>query len=634
MLIPKWFQWRHPWLWSAAVLLALALALIGWRQVRDIRVSHDPHHIVLLIPDDMGEDAPLVQLWLDAAFEEGVLLRPLPIGQWVRGSSYGETGRRPVGVILPDTFHRQVSNAAVSMLQEHVEQGGQFMLVRDGGVLDGSGTYAPGNSRLSGLAGVTYGNYTQAGGNLSSFSAILGSSKTMEMLGIPPGRYLSTQTTLQAGGDLFGQHTDQPVMRVSGYSKELQRFPHFDTKGRCPGTLMLHTPQGDVVACQHRVGQGQSLFVNLPLTYLKQRTDGIFLHGFLKYFAQRMVGLPTLSATPDGIGAIVLNWHNDDGPAEHWMRKLQEAGIFNYGRHSFHFTAGPDVDVEGDGKGMNLPHNRSMQQLIDGLRRQGHAIASHGGWIHNHFGHNVTEDNGDDFVHYLELNHKAVTAANGGVEPIEYSAPMGNHPLWAHDWMAEHGIIGYYSVGNVGMAPTRLWMGERRVDDGWAFPVMTTGPVATAEEAHFQRVPVAHFSEWLRQVVRFVEQSGTMRLVYFHPVGAVMYLPSVTQFVQATERCVQAGRCQWQTMTEGTLFLNRRLLTDWTLGHVNGRDALQATHPETLARLAWQVPVRHYARVQVAEGDATVTREGDFWKIRVNKGKRMKAWLTPTQTRR
>ena len=37
--------------------------------------------------------------------------------------------------------------------------------------------------------------------------------------------------------------------------------------------------------------QGQVLFVNLPLTYLKGRTDALPMHGFLHYFSHQLLRL-------------------------------------------------------------------------------------------------------------------------------------------------------------------------------------------------------------------------------------------------------------------------------------------------------------------------------------------------------
>ncbi len=612
------------------LLCALLAALVLWQQWRDMRSATHPG-LLLLIPDRLSPDAPDVRTWLDAAQEEGVALTPMPISRWVRGMGYASPERAPRGgVILPDSFHTHVSDAAITMLGQYVERGGKLLLIGDAGLQDSTGRYADGPSRLSNLAGVIYGNYPRMGEKLWEYGEILGASDTFETLGVPPGRYISSQLSMQAGGDLFGRASAEPLMRISGYSHELQQFSHLLTQSACQGDTLLLAANQSVLACLHASGAGKTLFVNLPLTWLKQRTDGLLLHGFLRYFAQRVVGLPTLAATPNGLGVVVLNWHCDDRTVEPSLRQLQAAGVLALGRQSFHFTAGPDVNVVGDKLGMDLPNNPSLQALIQDLRRQGHAIASHGGWRHNDYGAHASDPDGQKLEPLLALNHQAVTQVNGGVPPREYSAPMGNHPLWAHQWVQAQGMVAYYSVSNAGMGPTRLWMGPRRVDDLWAFPVMTAGPVATVEDAYRLGVSDDTFTQWLMELTRFIEEQRAMRLVYFHPVGAVMYLPSVVQFAQAAENCVQRGRCEWATMTEAGDFLNARLQVAWQLEPGPQQDHLLAEHPQSLARMSWDIPAQFYEAVGLLEGQARIVREGNWWRVRATDGKKLRLWLKPS----
>lgn len=614
---------------TLGLLLLLAGALL-WLQWRDIQSAGAAGRVLLLVPDRMQLDAPDVRTWLDAADEEGVLLTPMHISRWVRGMGYAARRQMsPGGVILPDTFHTHVSDTAITMLHQYVRQGGHLLLVGDAGLQDSAGRYADGPSRLSNLAGVIYGNYPRVSENLWNYDEILGAAHTFEALGVPPGRYISTQRSMQEGGDLFGRQTDEPIMRISGYSRELQRFSHLLTQSACQGETLLHAANQNVLACQHATGAGQTLFVNLPLTWLKQRTDGLLLHGFLRYFTQQTIGLPALAPTPNGLGVVVLNWHCDDGTVESSLRTLKKAGVLAKGRQSFHFTTGPDVNVAGDKLGMDLPNNPSLQALIKELRQQGHAIASHGGWRHNDYGAHASDAGGEKYAEFLERNHQDVLQVNGGVPPREYSAPMGNHPLWAQRWIRERNMIAYYSVSNAGMGPTRLWVEKERIDDLWAFPVMTAGPVATVEDAYRLRVSEATFTQWLLEMTRFMEERHAMRLVYFHPVGAVMYLPSVVAFAESAQACVDRGRCEWATMTEAGDFLNERLQVEWQLLAEQQQDTLQATHPDSLARMTWDIPARRYASVAIVEGQAQITREGDLWRIRATGDRKLKAWLKP-----
>ena len=473
------------------------------------------------------------------------------------------------------------------------------------------------------MLGVQYGNYDLHREKLSDYDEIRGSASTMESLGIPPGRYLdaaaSAKLTSIAPADLAGTHGSMSTF-VAGYTKDSQRFTVLKTDRPTAPRILLESTHGDVVVSIHAWGQGQAMFVNLPLTYLVERTDGIFLHGFLSYFAQELAYHPALLTAPDGIGALVLNWHNDDGKAIGFLHTLQEAGIFDHGRQSMHFTAGPDVNTEGDGLGMDLEHNQAAQQMIQKLRAQGHTIGNHGGWIHNYFGANANDDNGDDFMQYLDLNNQAITKSNGGQVPQEYSAPTGNQPLWVYDWMKQHGVLAYYTSASVGMPPTRLWIGLQQIDSAWAFPVLTYGQVASAEEASFMQVPVDEFGQWLQQLAQFIEKSRSIRLSYFHPIGAVGYLPAVKAYVDAVQSCADRAQCQFLSMTEAASFLSRRELVQWSMQAQGDSDVLTASHPTSLASMAWTLPKKQYAAVQVRSGQATVQDTKSAWLVHAQDG--------------
>ena len=118
-------------------------------------------------------------------------------------------------------------------------------------------------------------------------------------------------------------------------------------------------------------------------------------------------------------------------------------------------TAGPDTIAFGDNIGFDLLHNPRAQQYMQDFRKHGHSIGSHGGWIHDYYGLNVSETNKDTFLQYLKLNRDAIEAVVGPGEQREYSAPVGNNPTWAVSWLEQQGVVGYYFVGDTGMGPTR-----------------------------------------------------------------------------------------------------------------------------------------------------------------------------------
>jgi peptidoglycan/xylan/chitin deacetylase (PgdA/CDA1 family) len=360
------------------------------------------------------------------------------------------------------------------------------------------------------------------------------------------------------------------------------------------------------------------LFVNLPLTYLKLRTDGLFLHSFLRYFAQDVAGLPQLAQVPDGQGAMIMNWHVDSAAAVPAIERLESLGAFEQGPYSIHLTAGPDVDEVGDGLGMDLERNPAMQKWVRRFVARGDEVGSHGGWIHNAFGRSVGRQPPERSLPLIERNVAAVQAASG--QPVrEYSAPLGHHPGWKTPWLRERGIGAYYFTGDIGMAPTRSYQdGERSPDGTWAFPVLSYGAHASFEETWTAGIPQSDIGAWLKDVADYCVQFRTVRMVYFHPPGVALFPNAFRDWLQHTGALVRAGGLRWITMAQYTAFANARLAVEWDVqadAHDAGAQLLQARHPRTLEHFAWLLPARRYAQPRVLQGKAVVTRDGDDWRV-------------------
>lgn len=607
---------------ATTVIISMS-GYFAWARWLDVP-EPPPACVALLVPDALPGDSPFINMWRDSAQEEGVCLRAVRIGEWRRVASRG--GLQWEGAILPDTFHREVSDTMVASLHTYVEAGGRLMLIYDGGLLDGGGFYSAGKSRLSDLAGVDYGMYEELGQGLAARSRFgLGQASDMARLHIPPGRFASPTLTFPSSTLPLDIARKDYQAIIFDYNKLPQSFATLVTRGTPSKTLMTNE-DGGTLAGRQRFGKGETLFVNFPLTYLKQRTDGIFLHSFLTYFASDMLGQPRMANTPDGKGGIVLNWHVDAKPALAPLKKLRDVGIFDEGPFSFHFTAGPDVNVAGDGGGLNVPVDPEVRGLIKGLLAQGHAVGDHGGWIHNYFGNGVNADNQALFEPFLTLNQTAMTEITGS-PPREYSAPVGNQPAWVTRWLEAQGFAGYYLTGNVGMGPTHAWLDSKRMSSMWAFPVLTMGPVATAEDAFFQQVPAESYENWLVEVAKFVEREQVLRLVYFHPPGAILYLPAVTRFVNTIKACRAAGHCRWVTMTQAADFLTRREKVRWYVEAQPSGMSLVAEDAQDLAHMAWWVPQGRFKKPVLVEGKATIDQHGANWRITDTGGSRLRVDL-------
>jgi hypothetical protein len=381
------------------------------------------------------------------------------------------------------------------------------------------------------------------------------------------------------------------------------------------------------VAGENKRGLGDVLFVNLPVGYLETRTDGMFLHSFLRYFAINMMHLPYLASVPDGVGGLVMNWHIDAASALKPMEALRKAGIFDQGPYSMHFTAGPDVDELRDGKGLDLQDRSDARSWVKYFEQHGDQVGSHGGWIHNYFGRNLSDLNQDAFQQYLVLNKKAVEGA-AGHSVSEYSAPLGNHPGWVTNWLENNDVVAYYFAGDAGMGPTRVYRDQGR--DGekiWAFPILHYGIHASLEEMHMDSVPATDVRKWLIGVTDFTSHLHLVRLLYSHPIGASRYVKALQEWLQRTQQLADEQRFRWYTMTQVANFMNARQQVSWNLEAQGSESQLVATHPSTLEHLAWMFPDTRYAQPNILKGAADIHDQDGYWIVAAKDCKLLKVGL-------
>ena len=620
LLLRQTARWLdQPWLRRGLACTALAAAaLVLWLVAQATALpALAPSRLALVLPDDSSgdasDDAAAVLAWQDAAAEIGFPLVLVRASQLLRDSA----ALRDAALILPDSVHRRMNDSLLAHVDQLVRGGSRLMLVFDAGMQDLNGLYHPQQSRWSALAGVRYGLYSALGAGMLRDQTARLDAQALPALALPPGKLVreATERPLTSA-----QSPPQPgeALALVGYHYGRLRYPAFATDGVFNGQRLMQGDGANLLAGVHRVGLGQVLFVNLPLTYLKLRTDGLLLHSFLRYFAQDLAGLPQLSPMPDGRGALVMNWHIDSAAAVPAMDRLSSLGAFEQGPYSVHLTAGPDVDVTGDGLGMDLASNPAMQQWVRHLAERGDEIGGHGGWIHNEFGRLISTQDRARSGQMIERNSAAIVAASGRAVR-EYSAPTGNHPAWVTPWLEQRGVRAYYFTGDIGMAPTRSYQdGRRGPADIWAFPVLSFGRDAAFEEAAARQVPEADIGAWLRDVADFCADQRTLRLVYFHPPGIALYPQAFAQWLQHTRGLLASERLRWMTMVQYADFANRRLQVQWSLLPADAGAAglrLQASHPTSLAKMSWLLPAQRYGQPKLLQGSALVQREGGFWRV-------------------
>lgn len=589
-------------------LLGLAAIIICgvliWRSLNTTSAQPQTGGIVLVLPDNLpAENQIYAQAWLDAAREEGILLQTVTASEFIR---HGMSNAQPYSaIILPDTVHRSMTSSFVNVVKEFVKAGGALMQVYDAGMLNERGFYVDGSSRMSELAGVPYGLYQTMRDNMDDQAIVYGQPEFMASgLHIPPGRWI-----VQDGRAV-----------LSGYGNDILRYSVMRTQGNYDGRVLMQSDDHSIIAGERAMGRGKVLFVNLPLGYLKLRTDGVLLHGFLHYFADVMLQQPQLSPAPDGIGGLVLNWHCDAAICINATDQLIRAGVFKRGPFSFHITAGPDQRKFGDGLGTDMDHNPEFSEVVRNLMREGNEIGSHGGWIHDWFGLNVSEDNQSTMEEYLAKNETSIEALTGKPQ-TEYSAPTGNQPEWVTRWLDEHHVKAYYFTGNIGQGPTRTYRNGRRDAHIWAFPVQTYGQYSTIEEAYMDSIPEAKIAAWLKSLVEFTADNGEVRLIYFHPPGAVRYIHAINTLMQTADAEQAKHLFQWRTMTQMADFLDRREETRWSLASEGNDVRMTAKNPISLEHQAWLFPMDRYTSPRVESGQGSIGAQGNNWKVVAGPGK-------------
>ena len=615
----------------AVLVLAAGVLSLAWWAGGPAPAPVPPTHLALLLPDGWPQDDVQVQAWRLAADETGFPLQLLSASELLRTPAR----HRDAALIVPDAVHRRMNDALLSHLEQRVRDGALLMLVHDAGVADMDGHYHPEQSRLSVLAGVRYALYGTLGAAMLREQEAWIDAAALPSLQLPPGK------VLRQGGDTpLTSHQPAPgpaeELAVAGYQYGRLRYTSFTTAGRFDGQRLMHADNGSLLAGLHGLGRGQVLFVNLPLTYLKLRTDGLFLHSFLRYFAQDVARLPQLSPMADARGALVLNWHVDAAQALTSLQSLETMGAFAQGPYSIHLTAGPDNNRLGDGQGVDLAHNMAMRQFVQRQVASGDEVGSHGGWMHNAFGRTVHLLERTQSAELITRNSDFVRAATG--RPVrEYSSPLGNHPAWLTPWLRAQGVQAYYFTGDIGMPPTRSYQdGQPSPADIWAFPVLNFGGVASFEEAHEHAVAESDMAAWLTDVSSYCADQRTLRLVYFHPSGVLLYPQAFAGWLQHTRSLVDSQRLRWTTMAQHVAFANRRLGVRWQLQDSDAAPPatpavrqLVAEHPASLDRMAWLLPADGTAAPRLVQGQAEITRDGSFWRVRATGGTRLVVALQP-----
>jgi peptidoglycan/xylan/chitin deacetylase (PgdA/CDA1 family) len=588
------------WLIAAMASLAWGLATLHVHDSEQARRVQ----LVLLVPNETALAHPVTQAWLDAAQEEGFALEAMTDDVFMQALA----NHHPIAaVVLPDTVHRSASDLLVNAIHRYTAQGGRVLVGFDAALLEPQqGLYAAQASRLSRLVGVRYALYDQLKADSITLGPVFASRETEQSLGIQPGKLDFEESPVPGWGEL------------TTYGYQTLRYNHFKTAPDSEVHVLLKSGNEDPIVSTHDYGQGSVLFANLPLGYLKTRTDSYLLHVLLRHFFHNMALQPLLASTPQAQGGMVLNLHVDSNAAPAHLKTLEDEGWFDDGPYSIHVTAGPDSVQDGDQLGLDLPHNPWMLAFLKRQHDKGHEIGNHGGWTHNLFGINASDNNRKLLEPFLDLNQQAVSQAIGQ-RAETYSAPMGNQPDWATDWLRQNGFKGYYSTSDTGLGPTRSYIqGQAAPASGlWTFPISNFKRIATAEELDSDGLDEKGFNDFARGLLEHVSEQGVARLLYFHPTAMLHHAAALEHLRSSAKRLRSQGRFRWYSMADLSDFQNQRMSVKWHTDMApDGRKKnISASSPGTLNNITWVMPTTARLAPKVLEGTAQLIQVRGQWHV-------------------
>jgi hypothetical protein len=227
-----------------------------------------------------------------------------------------------------------------------------------------------------------------------------------------------------------------------------------------------------------------------------------------------------------------------------------------------------------------------------------------------------------------------------GRKSTEYSAPMGNNSKWAVNWLEKNGVLGAYYLGDTGMGATRHWREGNLLNQSiWMFPVTPLGLYATFEEFTEYGVSSDEVTKWLTKLVDFEVTNYANRLVYFHPPGAVDYLPSLQSMISRANSYANSStyNFKWYSMTDIAKFMTSRKQVTWSITPSNNNLTFQASHPTSLVGQTWILPKEEYNKPVVKSmyyyyfyqtETATVSEDANAWLVTVKYGNNLNFIVT------
>jgi hypothetical protein len=560
------------------ITLAIVAALCTLAAARGIQLFRDGPDASVQIGLVYDASTPPERAFIRHAYESVLEEEGIP-HRWISTTdlllrSGAETARGVVALVFPDGLAQQLPTGILDRTREYLQAGGSIAVVFDPGTRESSGAFRSGGL-LAELVGVQYLRYAGLRERSYRHGTI---------------RFIDAQAAKR--WHIPAGKLDQNRV-LTGYAYGGLIYPIAAAEVIDPDVEVFATEQDEPVLSVRRFGQGQALWVNAPLGYLKAYSDDFLLRKVLRTFLYDIVTMPHLVPSPGGLGGLVMNWHLDSRVEMDGIPILLRSGLVRPDlRADFHVTAGPDRDRPGDGLGFDACGRG--EPLLRRLLPYG-GIGSHGGWAHNWFSDLLQQNRFSpaEIEELIRRNGDCLSRVTGA--PIRaYAAPAGVHPQPVTTHALERlGILAYYYTGDSGSSPNRTFFDGRMVSRKvWAFPVMPNGAYASVAEMVEGGLSGADIEGWLQGLLDYTVAERSIRLMYSHgydmrePVSREAFQHFVARAVALQAR----GLLTVDTMVFFAEFLDRFLKTEYTFTRADGQLVVSLANPSGLKGIAFAVP--------------------------------------------
>lgn len=591
------------WFVAGFILFLTAFVLyVSGRVYKNVKLSQCTEIEILLVYDNasLSKNRYVLKAYESLLEEEGIPYKTVDVVSLFSLRTDSIAKSKPA-IIFPDNAAQILPQETRSWAHEYLLKGGSIAVIFDAGTKNPKGAFLD-DAVFSGITGINYIQYKK----LVKDSYAIGylKLKDADSLQVPLGKL---NNGFFLGSYKYGK-LQYPVAR--------NEIKETLSEGSLYADIVTEDGSQYPAVVIKNYGKGKVLYVNLPLGHLKSHSDDLPLRAVLRTFLFKNLKLPHLVNVPYGKGGLVINWHIDWNEDWEWITFMLKNGYLKKGiEYSMHITAGDFVNKPGDGLGFDACGKG--KQFVQMLTDYG-VIGSHGGWGHNWFADNV--DKGifkkKEILKYIKQNNDCLESITKQ-KVREYSAPDGVHPQpLATKILEDLGITAYYSTGDTGSSPTRIFIDGMKVSDKvWAFPVMPFQKHASLYEMDKAKMKKTEVKKWLIETADYAVRNRTVRLIYSHPYNIEHYKDTVKFFLDYIERLQNQDKLQVKSMSYFADFNQRFLKTKYVFKIEDKKTGVFLNNPEGLNGITIAVPKNAYRMPQIK--DCSVQEDEDYYYLTI-----------------